>query len=127
MTAAAVRPHPLRVLIHGPEHDADDAHVAAVLDAVRAQQGEIAVLAGEGEAAGMAALHWAFQRGVSFGLFDGDWVGPDRPGLVVVFAGAADEGELIRQAVRGAGSVLLPAASREPTPDPDLEGDEWTE
>ena len=32
--------------------------------------------------------------------------------LVVVFAGATGEGELIRRAVRGAGSVLLPAAKR---------------
>ena len=105
-------PHPLRILIHGPEHDADDAHVAAVLDAVRARQGEIAVLAGEGEDTMQAALHWAFHRGVGFELFHGDWTDPDRPGLVVVFAGATGEGELIRRAVRGAGSVLLPAAKR---------------
>ena len=103
----------LRILIHGPEHDADDVHVTAVLDAVRARQGEIAVLAGEGEDTMQAALHWTFHRGISFELFDGDWTGPDRPGLVVVFAGAANEGELIRQAVKGAGSVLLPTAKRE--------------
>lgn len=104
--------HPLRVLIHGPEIGADPEHVTEVLNGLRYAHRNITLLGGTGNGTFRLVLDWAAYRNVEVETFFGDWTGPDRPGLVVVFAGAADEGELIREAVRGAGAVLLPAVAK---------------